>query len=303
VRAQAVETLWFVPAAIAGELVQTVNLQGDVALTSGVSELWVMRRSYGLPALNAEAAAQLLAKLVEVPKLDDHRGGSGELIAALAGVAPIPVVDFLIDRTRREASNRTRYGDPGYVQYDAVPYHGWPEVWQALKDSTQYPAVVRRLRDWLADVRDELVDETVDLVRNVVWWDAELEAAFREWIEGGDGERLKAMAPFLQGISPTFVLEHRAFVEDLVAAAARAGTEVERTVVTALREGGSRGLRPIEARPMGQLDAVDQRLATEAAAIAANAGLRSSVRGLYQGIADDANERLSLDRRMGEHGP
>jgi len=303
VRAQAVETLWFVPAAIAGELVQTVNLEGDVALTSAVSELWVMRRSNGLPALNAEAAAQLLAKLVEVPKLDDHRGGSGELLAALARVAPINVVDFLIDRTRREASNRTRYGDPGYVQYDAVPYHGWPEVWQALKDSTQYPAVVRRLRDSLADVRDELVDETVGLVRNVVWWDAELEAAFREWVEGGDGEHLKAMAPFLQGISPTFVLEHRAFVEGLLAAAARAGTEVERTVVTALREGGSRGLRPIEARPMGQLDAVDQRLATEAAAIAADAALSSSVRGLYQEIADDANERLSLDRRMGEDGP
>jgi len=54
---------------------------------------------------------------------------------------------------------------------------------------------------------------------------------------------------------------------------------------------------------MGQLDAVDRRLATEAAAIAADAALSSSVRGLYQGIADDANERLSLDRRMGEDGP
>jgi len=292
-----------VSADVAGELVQVVELEGDPTVATAVAELWAMRQEEGVPVMSVPAASRLLERLLEVPTLDDQHGGSERMLAALAGVVPLRVVDFLVERTRREVLSWSTSDQWGYVRYDAVPFHGWPGVWEALRSVPTYPDIVRHLRDTLRSLRDDMTAPVTDLIRQVVTWDAELESAFREWLASGSPDLVRSMAPFLEGLGPTFVLEHQVFVDDLLAAAAAAGAPVATEVVAALRGSASRNMRPIEARPMMQEDAVDRRLEAEATATAATYPANSASRALYEAIASDASERLAFDRRMREHSP
>ncbi|MGH7576786.1 MAG: hypothetical protein ACREM1_16885 [Longimicrobiales bacterium] len=124
---------------------------------------------------------RVLAEVLEIDDLGRNQG-YGEMLAAIIAVWPMEVVDFLVERMTREHHSFARGGQE-YIEYDAIPYHGWHEVAAALQRSPKYRDIVRRMRDAL--LTDDVVLRRAihDFMRQIAGWNDETEAAYREWFQ------------------------------------------------------------------------------------------------------------------------
>jgi hypothetical protein len=296
VRTAMIDALFSFPATLAGELIGLVALEGDQSMASAVGQLW-FRPAGDEPLLSDATAERLLRQLIEVPDVGDQHGGIERMVVAAATRWPVFVVDLLLQRVRREVASRSHYGEPGHVRYEAVPYPGWRGVWDGLRAAPGFPAALRRFRDAFREMHDELEDTAIDLVRDLVAWDAELEAVLREWIVNENPEEIRALGSFLEGLGPTMVLDHPTFVTDTLAAATALGHDVELHIRSALVRSASRQHRPVIARWVGEIDELDVRLEAEARRFAEGLPSGGSLHGVYATVAAEAAERLAADQR------
>jgi len=298
VRAEAIEAIGRIPAKQRAEFVESIVIGGDQGVAKAVAELWAYRPAEQQVRLSVKEAKLLLDALVELPDLGDPLGELDQMLAVFAKWHPLLVLEFVLERARRETSNSAQVGEDGHARYDAIPYTGFHGVWGALQGAAEYPAIVRRLLQALAEETRTSSGGwrrgTMDVARRLMLWDKEVEEAIREWMNAGKWEEVALVDVLLADQPSLFVLTHRDFVTDLLIWARSCQAKERERIESALL---ASTYRTIEARRRGEVNQVDVRLRDEARTIAqelARGGTdRRSAVAFFETVAKEAERRLA----------
>lgn len=298
VRAEAVEAIGRIPAGQRAEFVESIEIGGDPGVARAVAELWAYRPAEDRVRISEKEAKRILDALVELPDLGHPQGELDQMLAVFARWHPLHVLEFILERAARETDNAAHAGEDGYARYDAVPYTGFQGVWGALQGAAEYPAIVRRLLEALAEEtrRSSVswVRGTMDVVRRIMLWDNEVERAIREWMDAGKCEEVALVDALLSDQPSLFVVDHRDFLTDLLIWARGCRPEererIERALLTST-------LRTIQARRRGEVNELDLRLRDQARGIAEElargAADRRPAAAFFETVASEAEHRLA----------
>jgi hypothetical protein len=222
-RRLALESLRCAPATHARRAVAMIvgaDYGNDAALLDAA--LGVFDRENGLdPALlTAGEVGTLLAKIVRLDELSGRAYHTGQFLAFACEAAPGAVVDCLLTRIARSASEDSPEG------YKPLPYSGFYAGLTALSADPKYPGLLRQTRDavlrpewqyhfWVpklfAFASDGFGETALDVLR--------------EWVESGEPDRIVGAARLLENADYKFVFDRHAFVGPLLTQASRAGQE------------------------------------------------------------------------------
>lgn len=295
VREAAVDALQRVPVGERAALLRFVEIRGSEAVASAVAGLWAYLPGTEHPRLRSEEARRLLGMLVEFPDLDRPNMHIEQMLVSLAKSHPLLVLDFILERVRREAA---AWGDPDSDEwhgYDAVPYGSFDGVWSALRTSPERPAIVRRLLTAIVEearAAPQWYREALDVAVAVMRWDEEVETALHEWMGEGRVDDVAALDRLFSAQPSGFVVGRRAFVAELLAWLAARDDHARRRIEEALR---ASALGPMGVRRSDLPNENHMRLRDEALAYAAELDARGreyrAAAAFYRMLAADIEKR------------
>jgi hypothetical protein len=139
-------------------LVTAVRIGGDVAVVQEMSHLWFGRHTPVKPVLTDAQARALLAELIELPSIGTNQGDLDDMLAHLAAQVPLDVLEFLLERARREAASAQAGDDT--PEYDAMPYHGLRRTLSVLAKHPDLAVMQARMKEAM-QAGDGIVDHIV----------------------------------------------------------------------------------------------------------------------------------------------
>lgn len=301
VRTAAVGALDRLPAGERADFLRHVDVGGSPSVANAVAEHWAHRPPSEWPEIDPEQTARLLNMLLDLPDLGAH-SSVDEMLGALARSEPTKVLDFLMERVRREGVGRSEAAAGGEGRYDAIPYGGLHGVWAALQSSPEHPEIVRMLLEAVVEeARSETWSrEALSVARKVLHWDDEVERSLDDWMDAGRCDAIVALDRLFAAQPPAFLLDRREFVARLVSWMAErecVGREdVERALASSV-------LAAVRTRRKGVPNDLDFRLRADASAFAAELEGRSDAAvaaAFYRFVAREAERRLDSERERDE---
>lgn len=222
------------------DLLRKVRIDGDVsvavAFASAAEELF--ENTDNLPT--EEATADLLDRLVEVPRLEGHAyWGVRRFLKTVAERWPHRLASFLVSRLEREAVLNAEIDLLPPRWYSALPDREFDDVWTALQTSDGYGEALRLLRDYTARAKN--LWRAVVIFGEFAGANEPTANCLLEWLESGDPFLLDRVPSLIEQLPRTFVVEMPSAVVTMLESAQRAGADKAASVAKALRRAAEHG--------------------------------------------------------------
>ncbi len=267
------------------EAAVSVEIGDDADLAEELCGLFCRHRRRGPTGLTDEQVDHLLAKLQPLRRLESRTHNVLTFIAYVSKRRPRSVVEMLLSRIQNACLRDVRGREE---RYDAIPIGGHGLSLPGLRESSEYLALLRQIRD-AAETPDPLARHHLATLFCVA---ADLQAAadvLGEWTSSDDREKVVAAASLLREYHEDVVFALGDFVADTLDNAAKLGRDCYKAVsgqffgiaisgawTGAVGEPSPRHLR-------------DKKLATEMAQKYAS---RPNVRQFYEAVAGHAEDSI-----------
>jgi len=269
----------------------SVEIEDDADLAEQLCGLFRRHERLGPTGLTDEQVDQLLAKLQPLPRLESRTHNVLTFVAYASKQRPRTVVEMLLSRIQKACVQDQREGEE---RYDPIPIGGHGLSLPGLRESEQYPELLRQIRD-AASERDAFARHHLATLFCAA---ADLQAAaevLKEWTSSGDSEKVVAAASLLRNFHSDVVFSLADFVADTLDDAERLGAECYEAVCGQLFGVAISGVwssAPGEPSP----HEVSQR--ARASEFAEKYAERAPVRRFYENLARhaEASIRRELDQ-------
>lgn len=275
---------------LALELAVAVDTGGDEEIIDGLIRNF-SNDAFGIDPdrLDDDQLRTLLAKLEPLDELgrDYHLD---KFLTYVSERSPLDVLNLFISRLKRKKI--------GEFHYHPVPDAGLGTKLKGISARTDYPEIVRKIRDFYLTPDDEKLYELPPLFEAVsLNYNEEGLTALNEWIDSGDPTKIEAALLLLDEVHPPFSFEHVDFVINALRKAEAAGEECRRTAWGVF----SSGAVPRERhRMIGELPAAVVRQLEQASAVLNSLQAGTPEHRFYEYIVQDAERTLEDERASDE---
>ena len=274
---------------VAIDLTKGVEVGDNVHLAKNMCQLF--SNGWGVPfqELTSDDLKALLHKLEDVQEVEDHYLNTFLVKASEQDARA--VVSLLLTRIRKK--------DDEGAQYDALPVLGFRNPLIGLAASPDQETILREIRDTSLEPGSSVAYWIPQLFREVSL-DFESAASLKvlnEWINLGDGGRIRPAARLVSRAQPAFVFEHVGFISNLLERAYAAGFDCYRSVVSNLTSSAISGTHSgTPGQPMPQ----DEAMRDQATAVMSQFDAGSPPYKFYDSLAKIAEASIEEKRLSDE---
>lgn len=267
---------------MAVSLALQVDVGDDEKLAAALCGVFDPKHGISCEEIEDNHLAAILAKLVNVRKLDQHIYCIDRFLGYCSTRIPDAVIDLLLARIRRAEEA----GD----EFQPFPYLGFSVGLKGITTTPNYANFLRKVRDsilgcrgaglfWLPILFKDLSDNYCDTSLEVL----------SEWLESNEGQLIEASARLLRQAPNEFVFAHRDFVVRAFEAAYNTSLRSYRSLSAAFFSSATSGTRKgTPGEPMPQ-DVQLLNLATQACQALPKG---SPAYRFYQSLAEYAEEAI-----------
>ena len=245
-------------------------------------------------SLGRDLISQFIEKLKLGPSLEEH--WIGEFLARASSVAPRELVQLFMDRIDIATTTNST------AELDPLPGFGDFGPKLHIRDSTEFPDLLRLIREWLLSrtpseswIPDHCGSELYAAVAQT--FDAIVVADLEEWSRSGDEQKLQVISSLLARAPNNFVFDHETFVTNLLESAQAVGQTSLDRVHSALWNSSQSGVR--HGTP-GQPFSQDQALKTNSSEALKRISRSSPAYQLYLQLNREAEAGMKWKRRTDE---
>ena len=220
---------------LAIDLAKGVEVGDNVHLAKELCLLFSDGRGFPFRELTSDDLKAFLFKLEDVQEIEDYLINTFLVKASEKDARA--VIDFLLARIRKK--------DFEGAKYDALPLLGFQNPLVGLAAGPEQEIILREIRDTSVEEGSSIQYWIPQLFREASL-DFESAASLKvlnEWINSGDGGRIRPAARLVSRAQPAFVFEHVGFISNLLERAYAAGFDCYRSVVSNLTSSAKSGTR------------------------------------------------------------
>lgn len=241
-----------------------------------------------LDASNLSSAERdlFLEKLVAVERL--HAWEITHFLGKVAEQAPVEAARFLLARVKAPVSRDYRY--------DPIPFEELDEAFAHLRDSPEWPGVLREVRDCALDPDARDVVSAFALLS--LGYASESVPVLEEWLlPGASTDQIAAIVSLLKEAGTDFFFKHQGFLRRLVAAIEGLGGDAQSVLLARLARHAcpNGGVKAVGVPDPKEVECMER---AEAAAAACDPG--DPLRAYYRRVAAEARRSIDFDRRLDE---
>jgi hypothetical protein len=218
------------------DIIQSVDIGTDAVLAQTLCEVVTALALGHEDAVTNEDLKQLLKKLWSVTDISDH--DVNHFLVLASHRVPDDVVDLLIGRAKRSDNVL----DSSFI---ALPYIGFHENLEGLRQSARYPDYLRRVRDLTLAQSSRYNFSLLELYGELSFnYDNVGLDVLREWFSSGDELKLHTVGRIVSYAPPNFVFKEEDFATALLNAAHGIGDECYEKISGNLYHSSVGGGRP-----------------------------------------------------------
>lgn len=218
------------------DIIQSVDIGTDAVLAQTLCEVVSAFASAQDDAVTDEDLKQLLKKLWSVTDISDHDVNQFLILASRR--VPDDVVDLLVWR----AEHSDNVQDSSFT---ALPYIGFHESLEGLRQSARYPEYLRRVRDLTLAQTSRYNFSLLELYGELSFnYDNVGLDVLREWFGSKEELKLQTVGRLVSYAPPNFVFKEEDFAAALLNAAHAKGEECLETISGNLYHSSVGGGRP-----------------------------------------------------------
>ena len=180
--------------ALAVEVLKTIAARGDEAVLQHIAKVlsWSDETGKGwvVEFKNPQDFLEIIQHFERLSQLDFY---VERCLDRLGQIAPMQVIDFIEQRIAAAHERRAKE-----ERYEPVPFQ-FARAMESIRESEEYPDVLRRVRDWMLRENIWFRLETPRVLKAIAGGlDETLYAVLMEWIESNEPEKLWGIAIILQ---------------------------------------------------------------------------------------------------------